>query len=63
MTRLAEMLRLYRTVRGASVRDVASTANISAATISRIERGHAMDAETLLKMLNWMLSDIQELVR
>jgi transcriptional regulator with XRE-family HTH domain len=55
MTRLANLLRLERHIRG--VRELATEIGISIATLSRIERGHAMDAATLMKVLNWLLQD------
>jgi len=54
-TRLGEMFRLYRTVRGTSLRDVAPAIGISPATLMRIETGQAFDADTLLKLWAWML--------
>jgi len=54
-TRLGEMLRLYRTVRGQSLRDIAPQIDIGHATLMRIETGQAFDAETLLKLWAWML--------
>lgn len=53
-TRLGEMLRLYRTVRGHSLRDLAPQLGISSATLMRIESGQAFDADTLLKMWAWL---------
>ena len=55
-TRLGEMFRLYRTVGGFTLRDVAPQIGISHATLMRIETGQAFDAETLLKLWTWMLS-------
>lgn len=56
-TRLGEMCRLYRTVRGRSLREVAPEIGISAPTLMRIEAGQAFDADTLLKLWAWMLSE------
>ena len=55
LTRLGEMLRLYRTVRGFSLRDLAPQIGIGHATLMRIETGRAIDAETLLKLWAWLL--------
>lgn len=55
-TRLGSMLRIERTVNRQGVRDLAKQIGISPATLSRIERGHAMDAATLLKLWQWLLS-------
>ncbi len=55
-TRLGEMLRLYRTMRGHSLRDIAPKIGIAPATLMRIETGQRFDADTLLKLWVWMLS-------
>ncbi len=55
-TRLGEMLRLYRAVKGASLRDIAPAIGIGHATLMRIETGQAIDADTLLKVWAWMLA-------
>ncbi len=54
-TRLGDMLRLYRTVRGRSLREIAPQIGIGHATLMRIETGQALDAETLLKLWAWLL--------
>ncbi len=54
-TRLGEMLRLYRTVRGRSLREIAPDIGIGHATLMRIETGQAIDADTLLKLWAWLL--------
>ena len=54
-TRLGEMLRLYRTVRGKSLREIAPQIGIGHATLLRIETGQAIDAATLLKLWTWLL--------
>lgn len=56
-TRLGEMLRLYRTVRGFSLRDIAPEIGIGHATLMRIEAGQSFDVPTLLKLWAWLLSD------
>lgn len=53
---LGEMLRLYRTVHQRSLRDITEEIGISAATCMRIEHGQAFDAETLLKLWQWLLA-------
>lgn len=58
-THLGEMLRLYRTVRGFTLREIAPQIGISAATLMRIETGQAMDAETLLKLWAWCLKSVE----
>lgn len=56
-THLGEMLRLYRTVRGLSLRDIAPAIGIGHATLMRIEAGQAFDADTLLKLWAWMIAE------
>ena len=53
-TRLGILLRLYRAHRDQNVRDTAAEIGISAATLSRVERGHECDVDTLLKLLAWL---------
>ena len=53
-TRLGEMIRLYRTVRGVTLRALARDIGIGHATLARIEHGYPFDADTLLKLLHWM---------
>jgi DNA-binding XRE family transcriptional regulator len=53
-TRFGEMLRLYRTVGGQTLRDVAPKVGISAATLMRIETGEAFDVATLMKLWTWL---------
>ena len=54
-TRLGELLRIYRTLRNLTVRDVAADIGIGHATLSRIERGEAFDVPTMLKLWAWLL--------
>jgi Helix-turn-helix domain len=56
-TRFGEMLRLYRTVRGFSLRDVAQTSGIGHATLMRIEHGESFDTATFLALWKWMLEE------
>ena len=55
-THLGEMLRLYRMVRGMTLRQLAPQIGISTATLMRIEYGQAFDAVTLLKLWAWLTS-------
>lgn len=57
MTRLARLLRLSRNVDDEGVRTIAKQIGVSAATLSRIERGHAMDLATWLKVQAWLLKE------
>ena len=59
-TRLGEMLRLYRTVKGRSLRELAPRIGIGHATLMRIETGQAFDADTLLKLWAWLLAEEEQ---
>jgi transcriptional regulator with XRE-family HTH domain len=52
--RLAEVLRSWRKMKDLSIRDVAHSVGVSAATLSRIERGENMDGVTLAKIFKWL---------
>ena len=54
---IGHLLVLYRASRQIGVRGLAKHIGTSAATLSRIERGHAMDADTLLKVWAWLNSE------
>ena len=56
-TRVAEMLRLWRATRRLTVREAAAEIGTSYATLSRIERGHAMDLATWRKLETWLLAE------
>lgn len=56
-TRLGEMLRLYRAVRGLSLRDVAPVIGIGHATLMRIEVGESFDVATCLKLWTYLLAE------
>ncbi len=53
--RIGRLLVIYRSMRQIGVREMAAEIGTSAATISRIERGHAMDATTLIQIWQWLL--------
>lgn len=55
-THLGRMLALYRTANGWTVREMAAMVGTSAATLSRLERNYAMDADTLMRLMAWLLS-------
>ncbi len=54
-SRLGRLLVLYRASRNIGVRELSKSCGIGIATISRIERGHAMDAATLMRLWEWLL--------
>ena len=53
-TPLGQMLVMYRAARGLTVLVLAAEVGISAATLSRIERGGLCDPSTLLRLLAWL---------
>lgn len=52
---LGEVLRAWRLRHGMGIREAARILDISAATLSRIENNEAYNAETLVKILDWLL--------
>lgn len=54
-TNLGRLMRLDRQVRNHGVRQVSADIGISAATLSRLERGHQIDSATMLKLWQWLL--------
>jgi transcriptional regulator with XRE-family HTH domain len=57
MTNLREMVRLYRLANRYTARRLARDIGITTATLYRIERGgRTVSADTLVKLLNWMVT-------
>lgn len=54
-TNLGRMIRGFRLLNEEDMREFAQRLNISAATVCRLEMGHLPDAETLVKIISWML--------
>ena len=54
-TNFGDMLRCYMAMERWSMRKLAPEIGISAATLHRVCSGYAMDAATLMKILNWMM--------
>jgi transcriptional regulator with XRE-family HTH domain len=52
--RLGIVLRKYRAIQELSVRQLAKEIGIAFATLSRLENGMAVDADTLMKILVWL---------
>jgi len=52
--KIGTVLRKYRIWSEITTREFAKELGISAATISRIERGGSMDNKTLWKIFNWL---------
>lgn len=58
-TPLGQMLKLYIQITDIPLRDLSRLTGISAATLSRMQRGHDFDTETLLKFLKWAMKEIK----
>lgn len=53
-TRLGALLRIHRTWAAQDLRTAAKEFGISAATLSRIERGGQCDVPTFLNLMKWL---------
>ena len=58
--RLGLMIVDFRNVECMGVREAAKQIGISAATLSRIERGENCDGATLIKVLAWVLAPMPD---
>lgn len=58
--RIGKAMKFLRAASGIGVREQAKEIGISAATLSRIERGVSVDVATLVKLLTWMVTDDEE---
>jgi hypothetical protein len=54
-TNLGAMLRCFMAMERWSMRKLAPEIGISAATLHRVCSGYAMDADTFMKVTNWMM--------
>jgi transcriptional regulator with XRE-family HTH domain len=52
--KVGELLRLWRNVKNIGIRDMAAEIGVSAATLSRLERGENVDGKTLIKLIAWI---------
>lgn len=52
--KLRRLLKAYRIHYELNMRTMAKELGVSTATISRIENGKNIDADTLLKLINWL---------
>ena len=50
------LLKYWREKNQLGVREAARIIGVSHGTISRIERGYKVDAETMLKLINWLFT-------
>lgn len=51
---LGAMLRCFMAMEQVTMRQLGPQIGISPATLHRVCKGYAMDADTLLKVINWM---------
>lgn len=58
-TRLGKMIRYYIAIEQTELRSVAKGIGISAPTLMRISHGRNTDADTFLKVLQWMMETVK----
>lgn len=58
--RLGKVIRYWRKMADIGIREAAQQIGISHGTLSRIERGEAMEGETLAKVLGWLMAREKE---
>ena len=56
---ITEVLRQYRWASRQTVRQLAAQIDIDDGALSRFERGESISAETLTKVLRWLLTEAQ----
>lgn len=54
--RLGKVIRYWRKMSDVGIREAAREIGVSHGTLSRIERGEAMEGATLAKVLGWLMS-------
>lgn len=55
--RIGEVLERYRHDKRITTRDLGKEIGLSAATISRIENGQEVEAQTLIKLFHWLFCE------
>ena len=58
--RLGKVIRYWRKMSDIGIREAAQQIGISHGTLSRVERGEAMEGETLAKVLGWLMAKEKE---
>lgn len=53
-TNLGEVIRCWRLIHQVTLRDLALIIGMSPSTLMRLEHGRSIDADTYLKILNWL---------
>ena len=54
-TRLGECLRIYRVLHNQEQRTLATEIGMNASSLCRLEQGKLVDAQTLVKIMAWLL--------
>lgn len=54
---MSDLIRIWRSHSQRTIRDVSDEIGISQSTLCRVEKGEMMDAQTLGRILIWMLND------
>lgn len=53
------MVKFKRQAKHLGLRELFKECGVSIATLSRFERGHSLDAETFLKLIEWLTPTVQ----
>ena len=53
------VVKFKRQAQHLGLRDLMKACGVSIATLSRFERGHSLDAETFLKLIEWLQPTVQ----
>ncbi len=59
MTKLGQMIRLWRDKNRYGTREAAKMIGITSSTLNRIEHGEEMNAKTLIKIIVWLMEPSQ----
>jgi transcriptional regulator with XRE-family HTH domain len=52
--RIGELLKKWRILNERTLRDLGKEIGVSAATLMRIEQGHAVDSATMVALIDWL---------
>lgn len=55
--RIGDVLRKWRRASDMGIREAAEIIGVSHGTLSRIERGEAIDGKTMLKLIVWLMGE------
>ena len=59
LAHVRSMVKFKRQAQHLGLRELMQVCGASIGTLSRIERGHSMDAETFLKLIEWLTPTVQ----